>query len=287
MIDDISLAECGEVWRRDGVVRLKGALDPEDMSLIEAGFDYRLKNPGPQLQTLYPELGVPVINARGQSDDLPLISRILAETPIGEIVANLFGSGPVWFHGDQLWMKDARGTDKPGRRTPWHQDAAYDPFQGGKVAVVWMNLDPVPADCALEVIRGSHAGPLYNAATFSGDDETAGFFLDTDRPRLPDIQGDRSKWDIVSWPADPGDMLVFHARSLHGGGGVRPGTRRRSLTLRFVGDDVLRAAVPEKRAAVGPLEAKRPVMAADAVPIGQPYHQSGLLQVHPGVRPSA
>ncbi len=37
----------------------------------------------------------------------------------------------------------------------------------------------------------------------------------------------------------PGDVMVLHLGSLHGGGATRPGMRRRYLTLRFIGDDVV------------------------------------------------
>ncbi len=40
MIDGVSLADHGEVFRRDGVVRLKGALSAADMELVEAGFTH-------------------------------------------------------------------------------------------------------------------------------------------------------------------------------------------------------------------------------------------------------
>ncbi len=58
-------------------------------------------------------------------------------------------------------------------------------------------------------------------------------------PRLPDIEADRGAWDIVSWAVEPGDLIVFHPRLLHGGAPTRPGKRRRTLTLRFFGEDAV------------------------------------------------
>lgn len=268
-------------YQRDGVVHLAGVLDDREMMIVEAAFARKLDHPGPLAQRLYPEAEGVFLNARGRSPDDPTVHALLTGTRIPELVARAFGSGPVWFHGEQIFFKDARGKAKPVRRTPWHQDASYDPFLGSKIAIVWINLDPVPAESALEFIRGSNRGPLYNAPTFTGDDDTAPFFPASDRPRLPDIQADRGHWDILGWPAERGDVLIFHSQTLHGGGATLAGTRRRSLTLRFVGDDVVRVALPPRdpsaRLVVDPL-----IRAAEGLAVGTPYHQLGLRKVHPG-----
>jgi ectoine hydroxylase-related dioxygenase (phytanoyl-CoA dioxygenase family) len=41
----------------------------------------------------------------------------------------------------------------------------------------------------------------------------------------------------VSFAVAPGDVVLFHPRMLHGGAPTHPGTRRRTLTLRFFGRD--------------------------------------------------
>ena len=58
-------------------------------------------------------------------------------------------------------------------------------------------------------------------------------------PLLPDIEGDRAPWDIVSWAVEPGDLIVFHPKMLHGGAPTHPGQRRRTLTLRYFGQDAV------------------------------------------------
>jgi hypothetical protein len=57
---------------------------------------------------------------------------------------------------------------------------------------------------------------------------------------LPDIDAERDKYDIVSWAVEPGDALLFHARTVHGARGNRSANRgRRALTTRWCGDDVV------------------------------------------------
>src|SRR5438874_2517905 len=83
-----------------------------------------------------------------------------------------------------------------------------------------------------EFVRGSHLGPLYAGTSFDADGETAPFYKDM--PRIPDIEADRSSFDIVSFEIEPGDVVMFHPATLHGGGASEG--RRRTLSVRFFGD---------------------------------------------------
>jgi ectoine hydroxylase-related dioxygenase (phytanoyl-CoA dioxygenase family) len=65
-------------------------------------------------------------------------------------------------------------------------------------------------------------------------------------PRLPDIEADRASFDIVSWAVEPGDVLVFHPATLHGGAPTHPGSRRQTLSLRFFGRDAVYVERPGK-----------------------------------------
>jgi hypothetical protein len=56
---------------------------------------------------------------------------------------------------------------------------------------------------------------------------------------LPDIEADRSKFNIVSWDLELGDALLFHALTIHGArGNNSKTTKRRAITTRWCGDDV-------------------------------------------------
>ena len=79
-----------------------------------------------------------------------------------------------------------------------------------------------------QFVRGSHRGPVYSIDK-GADSETA--------PRMPDIEADRSRWDIVSWATQPGDILAFHPGIIHGGGATKPDGVRRTLVTVFVGRD--------------------------------------------------
>lgn len=282
-------------FETDGVVHIPQAFSPADMEIVEAAYNWKLANPGPRSQQLYPESGAKFLVAGGYSVAQPAFERLLKDTAVGDLVAALFRSGPVWFIGEQLFYKEGGGPASQTRRTPWHQDSSYLPFIGKKIAVVWINLDPVPLENALEVVRKSHTGVTYNGSMFDPEDDTAPLYLDSPMPRLPDIEAERDKWDIVARAAEPGDALVFHTAALHGGGGTRPGARRRSLTLRFVGDDVVRIERPNVRldsAVVNPEHLSAKVQQDDeawklteryeALAPGEPLHHASLAMVRPG-----
>jgi ectoine hydroxylase-related dioxygenase (phytanoyl-CoA dioxygenase family) len=232
-----SFGDYAAAFHAEGAIHVPQALSADAFALVEAAFASRLASSA----EFYPDSSATFRSATGDSSAEPVFRRLLRETPVGDVAAALFESGPVWFTDEQLFYKQGDKAATGARRTPWHQDASFFPYRGRKQAVVWMALDPVPKDCALEFVRGSHRGILYSTAKFGGDDDTAPLYPETALPRLPDIESERERWDIISWATEPGDLVIFHPAMLHGGGATRPGGRRRSLSLRLAGDDVVRA----------------------------------------------
>lgn len=285
----IDMADYARQFREHGVVCIPGALTQDDIALVEQAFAWKMDNPGPWAGEFYGDSGARFFNANGDSSREPTFRTLLERSAIGDVAAGLFGSGPVWYLEEQLFFKEGGNAADGARRTPWHQDSSYEPLKGEKAAVFWIALDPVPVEYALEVVRGSHVGPIYNASKFDAADDTEPFYTDTSLPRLPDIQAQRDQWDIAAWPIEPGDLLVFHPGALHGGGGTRPGGRRRSMTLRFIGDDAVKIDLPRttpnfQAQGTEAETIKRPPSHLDgywALPIGRPVHETGATLVRP------
>ncbi len=228
-----------EQFRRDGVVCIEKALDQKTLKLAEETFYWTLNNPGPGAGSVM--LGTPGTFYQDQAnpDCFAAYRPLLRDTCIPDIAADLFGSESVWLLYEQIWFKDG-----DTRRTPWHQDLPYLPLTGEDLCVMWTSLDPVAKEGALEFVRGSHRGPLFNPSAFNPDDVSAALFEKDVLPPLPDIEAERGEWPIVSWATNPGDVVVFHPSMLHGGAPTRAGFPRRTLALRFFGERAFCASLP-------------------------------------------
>lgn len=223
-------AAAGEALDRDGVVCLKGALTPDAFAKVEAAVAWSLANPSPTAVNFYPGEAARFFEDRGHKH-----AALVRDVGLDSMMAALWGAERLWYMGEQLFLKEG-GTS---RRTPWHQDTSYLRMMGSQLVACWISLDPLPKDYCLEFVRGSHRGTLYNGSAFAAADDTAPLYKHSKLPRLPDIQADRSAFDIVSWDVEPGDIIVFHLGALHGGAGTAPGLRRRTISMRFMGPDVV------------------------------------------------
>ncbi|HKF28610.1 MAG TPA: phytanoyl-CoA dioxygenase family protein, partial [Candidatus Binataceae bacterium] len=103
-------------------------------------------------------------------------------------------------------------------------------------------FEPVGKEDSLEFVRRSHRGVLYDGSRFDPSDDTAPIYGTL--PRLPNIEAEREKWDIVSWAVEPGDVLIFHPAMLHGGAPTHGSRRRSTLSLRFFGDNAVYSPLP-------------------------------------------
>jgi ectoine hydroxylase-related dioxygenase (phytanoyl-CoA dioxygenase family) len=257
-----------ERFAEDGVVHVPGFLDAEWLDLVRLGVERNMASPGPNARTLYAgtdrEMYLDYCNYRG----VPEYRILLADSPIVDLVAGVVDSDDLWLFFEQIWIKEG-GT---ARRTPWHQDLTVWLTSPGKLCGCWITLDPLPAERSLEFVRGSHLGPLYDMTRLDGDpgDDTAPLYGGMDR--LPDIESDRGSYDIVSFPNEPGDVVLFHPAILHGGGASM--TRRRTLSLRFYGDDVT------YEPPVGPPSPAFPGVGSTVAP-GQPLRSSWFPRVRP------
>jgi ectoine hydroxylase-related dioxygenase (phytanoyl-CoA dioxygenase family) len=224
-----------EAFRRDGVVCLRSALGDRELAIVRDAFDYRMQNARRSARSSAAADG-----SLNYSDLFkistwahPTFQSVFHETPLADYAAELTGSAKIWFFYEQVFVKEGGAV----RRTPWHQDTPYLPTEGEQIVRFWITLDPVPQACSLEFVRGSHQGTLYNGSAFDPADDTLPLYPDADMPRLPDIEASRESFDIVSWAVEPGDIIAFHPRVLHGGAPAKPDLPRHTLSLMYFGED--------------------------------------------------
>ncbi|MEN3272910.1 MAG: hypothetical protein V7636_1671 [Actinomycetota bacterium] len=262
----------------DGVVLLRGALSAAEVAAVENVYEYGRAHPSPGAYTAYPESGATFYIDTFNAANWDAYVGAYRDTSVPDHVAALWGSEDVWFFYEQLFLKEGGSM----RRTPWHQDSSYLPVAGDNVAVCWISLDPLTAEESLEFVRGSHRGPMYNTSAFDANDDTKPADDSLDLPRLPDVEAARDQHDIVSWAVEPGDMIVFHANVLHGGAPTSPGRRRRTVSLRYFGDDAMFS--PRHRLATDPEGRRVSVELASAfgeMRAGDPFRSPLFRKVRP------
>ncbi|MBI3505610.1 MAG: phytanoyl-CoA dioxygenase family protein [Proteobacteria bacterium] len=225
-------------YARDGVVHVPGILDSGWIARLSAAIDRSMANPAKRAVEF---------NAEGEPGrffgDMFMWRRdadfraAFFETPCAALAGTAMAARQVNLFYDQIFAKEP-GT---ARRTPWHQDFPYWPATGDMFCTVYLALDPIDAENgAVEYVAGSHRwGDDYRPAAFRAGGEGAVRYRDAALAPAPDIDALRGTLDIRSFVLAPGDAVVFHGKLVHGAGGNSSTTRRRrTLALRFAGDDV-------------------------------------------------
>ncbi len=220
-------------FERDGVVCLRGAIDPEWVEKLRTGVESDLREPGPHAE-VYTKDNEPgrFFNDFDMWRHVPELKSFVYDGPCAEIAGKLVRSHRINFFYDQLFVKE------PGTQTPtyWHQDQPFMAVNGAQFCSSWIPLDPISSELALEFVRGSHLWNRWFAPFdrfIDGARHTSKVF-----ERVPEIDENRADYDIASWEMEPGDCLFFHGLTLHqGSGNLTEDKPRRVITFRWLGDD--------------------------------------------------
>lgn len=235
--DRIAAAVTPEViaeFQRDGAVRIQNLFTPSDLTVLTQGIDSNLSKPSWRSKVASrPDDPGWFFEDFCTWTENPHYREFIASSPAPSAAAALLKSSTVRLHHDHLLVKE------PGtrQRTPWHQDQPYYNIEGMQNVSFWIPVDSVPLSNALEFVAGSHKGPWLMPRTFM--DKEAKWFPEGSLADLPDIEADRSKFDIKRWELQPGDLVAFHMLTLHAAPGAE--NRRRAFSLRFIGDDIVHA----------------------------------------------
>lgn len=238
-----------KAYFNDGAVLLRNVLNAEQLAQCRELYDWIVANPGPNGHALYrgdqkQHVKSHVDNANPHAKER--LDKLMPTLPLGRIFADLWGSKNAWYFAEEVFLK-AGGE---GTRTLWHQDTSYLPWAGHHWGNAWISFESVPKKNALEIVRGSHRGTRYDGTTFNSDDPTDPLHGGDALPRLPDVEAERkanpSAYEILSWATEPGDVLLLHPASLHGGATIDAECpERHTFVFRFFGDDATFSALPD------------------------------------------
>jgi ectoine hydroxylase-related dioxygenase (phytanoyl-CoA dioxygenase family) len=174
----------------------------------------------------------------------PELLEFATRSPLGALVSSLLRCDDVWLYEDSVLVKEP-GTEE---RTAFHQDMAYFHLEGDLVCTSWVPLDPVTAESgAVRYVVGSHRDrtryrPNLFVTTMAIPGTEGAEVPDYDDPDVVEQVGAAR---IVSFDTQPGDVVIHHARTIHGAHANASATRRRrAISVRYAGTGTRFSPVP-------------------------------------------
>ncbi|MEM7017432.1 MAG: phytanoyl-CoA dioxygenase family protein [Pseudomonadota bacterium] len=246
-------------WQKAGAVKIPQLLTSTGLDACRDFYNWVLANPSSIATQFHKGATDSFYNDAGSAKGYyPHAEALFEACPgLGQTAQALFGSENqnIWFLGYEVFHKSGGA----GRHTPFHQDTAFAPFHGKHMVRFWIPFEPVDKAHCLQVVSGSHRGPLFNPNKVlmtnpsnheaAGIDDTTPFFDSEDAlramPRVPDILANPEAHEILSWDLALGDVVAFHLGTLHGNAPVdvlHP--ERNTLILGFIGDDCIYKPLP-------------------------------------------
>lgn len=220
-----------EQFRREGATVLRGVVDTGSLELLAEGVEYNRTHPSgwSHWYTCQDE----AVGFWSDYVTWPVVEQyrsVVFQSGLADIAGELMGSATVRFFHEHVLVKEPGATEP----TPWHHDDPYYGIDGIQNVSMWIALDAVPALHGLRFIAGSHLwGRRFVPRKFI--DQTPYGEADERFEQIPDHLADGET--ILSWDVEPGDVLAFHYRTLHAAPGNHLSTRRRAVSLRWLGDD--------------------------------------------------
>jgi ectoine hydroxylase-related dioxygenase (phytanoyl-CoA dioxygenase family) len=226
-----------DAFRRDGAACIRGAFT-DWIEIMAAGVERNMREPGPMAsESVRPGEPGRFFDDYCNWQRIPEFEEVVHASPAASLAAAAMGSRRAQFFHDHVLVKEP-GTAKP---TPWHQDMPYYFVDGTQHVSFWIPLDPV-REATLRLIAGSHLWPTWVRPVRWLDD--ADFYGNAaDYRPVPDPDRE-PEHRVLEWTMEPGDAVIFDFRTVHGARGNEATTRRRVLSLRWVGDDARYAERP-------------------------------------------
>ncbi len=241
-----------DAFRTDGAVVIRDLVSARWLDELADGVEYNRTHPSPWSHW-YTDPGAAV----GFWSDyvtwprVEQYQRVVFDSGLAAVAGELMGSRTVRFFHEHVLVKEPGASE----RTPWHHDEPYYGIDGSLNVSMWIALDPVPSTSGLRFLAGSHRWgrlfvprrfidhePYQDGSAVVTDDHT-----DDGTRRyeiVPDIDAEIADHRVLSWDVEPGDVIAFHYRTLHDAPGNQLTTRRRAVSLRWLGDDATFGARP-------------------------------------------
>lgn len=183
-----------ETLERDGVLHLKGVYDQEWVDYLRQATAYQVDEPhfwafAGTASKLYDYI------QRNVWQTNSAFARFYYHSAMGHILAQCGRTDEIRVSTDLLMVN-------PNKGFKWHQDNQNGPISWEEGLRFWITMDETPKDYGAPVyLKGSHKNDVV--------DEQA-VFVDVDQEGLENY---RSR--VMEFRTMPGDMLVWHPRTIH------------------------------------------------------------------------
>lgn len=214
-------------YMRDGVTVVRNAVNRRWIEALREGCEEAQDNIGPFGEYLHKPTDDGIFFTDLElARRLPVFSAFSQYGPCGAVAGAVMGSSSVRYLYDQLFVKEAGVSTS----TPWHQDGGYWRIKGKQVGSVFVPLDSVAMGEGLDFVVGSQQWSLHNPQHFADGTQYTG----TSLPPMPSIDDmvKEGTVELKTFSLEPGDLLIFSAKTAHGG----PGNWGRALSTRWTGD---------------------------------------------------
>lgn len=213
-----------QTFDRDGFVALRGFLSREQLEQVHGRMERYVRELVPLLassKVMYEDKSRP--ETLKQMQDVykhdPFFGRLaFGEQFLG--LAELLLGGPVRFDNVQWFNKPPQ----IGSATPPHQDGYYWMLKPNEGLTMWLALDPVDeGNGCVRYVPGSHrrgVRPHQRTTTLGFSQGISGF-------------GDADRAAEVAIHAQPGDLLVHHALTIHRADPNRSDRSRRAMGFTY------------------------------------------------------
>ncbi len=225
-------------YERDGAVCIRQLFSATDIELATEAVESNLRDLSPLAKRASSQTDGAFVEDFCSWQRIPELEQFIRQSPASELAAKLTDSSTIRLYHDHVLVKEP-GTKQ---RTPWHQDQPYYNVDGFQNTSMWLPVDPVPRSSTLEFIAGTHRGPWFMPRTFL--DGHAAWFPEGTLAEMPDFAADPDRWPVIGWELEPGDAVFFDMLTVHGAGGAEGPNRRRVLSIRYLGDDMVHAPRP-------------------------------------------
>ena len=219
-------------FKDDGVVVLRGIFN-EWIDTLAKGADFHIKNPSEEaLVHKGADFQGKFLEDFCNWQRIPEYKDFVLNSPLAAIAADLMESKSAQFFHDHFFYKEALS----GAPTPWHQDLPYYCVSGDQTVSFWLPLEAREKTVSLRSLAGSHHLNKEIRPTSWANNES--FYEDNDAfMDMPNT--DNNDFKIKQWETEPGDVIAFNFKTIHGANANKVDDISRTLSFRLLGDDVV------------------------------------------------